>query len=142
MRRFVLGADVGQCCGGVVQVWMERYGTADLGWLRAAQAAAERGTAMLVTRFSQGALERRVITHAQPPVISLIRHSSDDFEIREALVVRYPPLWLYGAGHVGQALVRTPDNFGSLASPPTNPELLDSQAKQVAAYLMSLRKQP
>ncbi len=25
LQRYVLGADVGQCCGGVVEVWMERY---------------------------------------------------------------------------------------------------------------------
>jgi hypothetical protein len=36
MQRMVLGADLGQCCGGVVELWLERYTRADLTAARAA----------------------------------------------------------------------------------------------------------
>ncbi len=63
VRRVVLGADVGQCCGGVVTLRLQRYTVADVAQLQAARPLA---TAQL----------------------------------------RRPTLWLYGAGHVGQALAR------------------------------------
>ncbi|HEY2894124.1 MAG TPA: DUF1549 and DUF1553 domain-containing protein, partial [Pirellulales bacterium] len=39
-------------------------------------------------------------------------------------------LWQH---HFGEALVRTPDNFGKLASPPTHPELLDWLSSELVA---------
>jgi hypothetical protein len=39
-------------------------------------------------------------------------------------------LWQH---HFGEALVRTPDNFGKLASPPTHPELLDWLTSELVA---------
>jgi xanthine dehydrogenase accessory factor len=106
LQPYVLGADVGQCCGGVVQVWMERYERADLDWLRAARLCAQRGPAMLVTRLAGGAVQHHVRAEAPEAAIRLARPDEDQVEVRERLDVRYPPLWLYGAGHVGQALVR------------------------------------
>src|SRR3984957_4672312 len=36
VNRVVLGPDVGQCCGGVVSVWLERFTRESLGLLRMA----------------------------------------------------------------------------------------------------------
>ena len=57
----ILGRELSQCCGGAVQLRLERFTRADLPFLRAVS-----------------------------PVVSKAR----------------PVLWLYGAGHVGQALIR------------------------------------
>ena len=52
MQRVVLGADLGQCCGGVVEVWMERYTRADRA--SAAHGAAKRAGrgAALLTQYA------------------------------------------------------------------------------------------
>lgn len=112
LQRYVLGADVGQCCGGVVQVWTERFDATDLDWLRAADEAAHQGNAVLVTQFSCSGLQRHVIagahlaSSAAAPQIRITHRAGDEVEIHERLNMHYPPLWLYGAGHVGQALAR------------------------------------
>ena len=49
-QRLVLAAELGQCCGGVVELWMERYTRADLDLLRAACEAARRGPAHTACR--------------------------------------------------------------------------------------------
>ena len=42
MQRLVLGTDLGQCCGGVVEVWMERLRAADRALLLGAASDALR----------------------------------------------------------------------------------------------------
>jgi xanthine dehydrogenase accessory factor len=101
LAKLVLGTELAQCCGGVVELWIERYTRADTALLRSI--AAGRGT--LVSTWQEGRLERRVLPMASP-----LRWQSDPAAIRaelwEPLVAPVTPLWLYGAGHVGQALVR------------------------------------
>ena len=46
-------------------------------------------------------------------------------------------LWQH---HFGEGLVRTPDNFGFLGSPPTNPELLDLLASELMAGEWRLKR--
>jgi hypothetical protein len=46
-------------------------------------------------------------------------------------------LWQH---HFGEGLVRTPDNFGFLGSPPTHPELLDLLASQLMAGEWRLKR--
>jgi xanthine dehydrogenase accessory factor len=116
IKRMVLGADLGQCCGGVVEVWLERYTRADLGLLEAAEDAARQGAAMLVSTLSAGGIERRIvrgpIRRATPdatgPRVSRGPGCGRqrDVQFAETLNDERPPLWLYGAGHVGQALAR------------------------------------
>lgn len=45
-------------------------------------------------------------------------------------------VWL---GHFGEGLVRTPDNFGRLGLPPTNPQLLDWLAAELIRHGWSLK---
>ena len=105
----VLGLELGQCCGGRVELWLERLtrrrsclagrriapfargartggGQRNDRWRRYASAAAA-----LVRRGGGGKLERRA-----PQRVTLI----------EMPRPRRPDLWIFGAGHVGQALVR------------------------------------
>ena len=54
LQRLVLGTDLGQCCGGVVELWLERYTCADSALLRAASDAACAGPAVLITTITPG----------------------------------------------------------------------------------------
>jgi xanthine dehydrogenase accessory factor len=119
-NRVVLGADLGQCCGGVVAVWLERFTRDDLGFLRAASDAGARGSAVLSSTIRGAGAERQLVCgmgvsqaadrllraprlHARPQVI---RDAAGDLVFLERLDDELPALWLYGAGHVGQALSR------------------------------------
>jgi xanthine dehydrogenase accessory factor len=142
MQRIVLGADLGQCCGGVVEVWMERYTRADLGLLEAATLAAQRGAAVLESKPTGMGVERRVVCHAgadaesnqllrAPPARAMPRlrcNAAGDATLLERLDDALPPLWLYGAGHVGQALARI------LMELPLRLTWVDSRAEQFPAH--------
>ena len=112
LRKSVLGADLGQCCGGVVSTWLDRFTGADLDLLRAAADAAARGPTVLVSTLMDGRVERRLLRawdgeEPGPRTPSVIRDdSSGQLIFRERLDRRLPAVWLYGAGHVGQALGR------------------------------------
>lgn len=112
LRKSVLGADLGQCCGGVVSTWLDRFTRADLDLLRAAADVGARGPALLVSTLRQGRIERRLlrVPDGEEPGFrapSVMRDdSSGQLIFRERLDSRFPALWLYGAGHVGQAVAR------------------------------------
>ena len=119
-QRIVLGGDIGQCCGGVVDLWIERYTTADLGLLRTAREAAGLGPAAMISSLSDDAFDRRVVreigvttesdlllrTPRERAAPRLKRAGGHSAEFVERLDDASMPLWLYGAGHVGQALTR------------------------------------
>jgi xanthine dehydrogenase accessory factor len=115
--RLVLGADLGQCCGGVVTLWIERYGRSNLGQLREAQTAAESGRALLVSTITPGSTHHRLVRDPdtewaprpparEPALPHLIRGANGELTLLERLDDAMPEVWLYGAGHVGQALAR------------------------------------
>jgi hypothetical protein len=73
-------------------------------------------------------------------------HGSGRLELSEAIVNPENPLTarvlvnrVWGH-HFGQALVRTPDNFGALGEKPTHPELLDWLARSLIDHGWSLKK--
>lgn len=113
--RLVLGADLGQCCGGVVTLWIERYGRSSLSELREAAAAAERGRVVLVSAITAGRVHHRLLCDPDaecalrlpaPALPRLIRGADAEITLLERLDDAMPEVWLYGAGHVGQALAR------------------------------------
>ena len=61
VNRVVLAADVGQCCGGVLSVWLERFTREDLNLLRVASDAGARGCAVLSSTIGGDGVERRVV---------------------------------------------------------------------------------
>jgi xanthine dehydrogenase accessory factor len=109
LRRLVLGRELGQCCGGVVQLWLERFTPLDLPLLRRAAAlAAAGGCAAIISELSgQGIVRRRLETGSamgDPPI--QLAADGEKTTLIETVAARHTVLWLYGAGHVGQALIR------------------------------------
>jgi xanthine dehydrogenase accessory factor len=132
VSKVVLGADVGQCCGGVVSLWLERFTRESLELLGKAGDAGARGCAVLSSTIRGAGVEHKVASragaaamvsagadarvaeatdrlfheprrHAHP---ILTRNAAGELTFIERLDDEFPSVWLYGAGHVGQALAR------------------------------------
>jgi xanthine dehydrogenase accessory factor len=120
LQRLVLGTDLGQCCGGVVELWLERYTCADIALLQAASDVACAGPAVLITSIAPGGVNHQIVNAVgsnvqadlllRAPRAQALPRVSGSIETRATLLERLdqalPALWLYGAGHVGQALAR------------------------------------
>lgn len=83
--RFPLAASLGQCCGGIVELWFERYEAADR------------------TRLAQAVRLRDM--GASPDAIAALASRDPRSARYEQFDPQLTPLWLFGAGHVGRALV-------------------------------------
>ncbi|MHB8476861.1 MAG: xanthine dehydrogenase accessory protein XdhC [Steroidobacteraceae bacterium] len=102
----ILGPQLGQCCGGRVQLWLERLTREDLPWLQAASQSARNGGANAVeTRFAAGIVSHNLRSLRDAAPLTLRRDAAGE-TLLETLGPRLSPLWVFGAGHVGQALVR------------------------------------
>ena len=178
VSKVVLAADVGQCCGGVVSFWLDKFTRDDVSMLRAAGDAGARCAAVLVSEVTALGIRRRVVrgqesrgvlssgsAGIQPPLLEatsatapgdltaavdrLLREArlraqpivlavansvaanavstatganatgattttgaigrasvATELTFIERLDDNLPSVWLYGAGHVGQALAR------------------------------------
>ena len=169
LDRLTLGRELAQCCGGVVQLWIERFTRADLPILRRAAVAANGpGPSLMATELRAARVTRALVRDGEPcadgalagaeafsgalsraPVARThvgegqstdariggtrgraaregrVRLTSTDdgrVTLIERIDVARTAVWLYGAGHVGQALVRT------LAELPFHVTWIDSRA--------------
>lgn len=106
--ELLLGPDLGQCCGGRVELWLERLTRADALWLT----DAARGLCMghdvaLATEVRRGTASHWLLPSPSGAArLQLIRRTDDELRLLETLHRARPALWIFGAGHVGQALVR------------------------------------
>ncbi len=124
VRTFPLGAALGQCCGGVVDVLFESVPAEGAGWLTQAQHCfSSRTPAVLSTAIaSNGESSRALLTeadlhHADDAVIEAARRifarnsqavcvrSGDTRTLLEPIMDSAFSVALFGAGHVGSALV-------------------------------------
>ncbi|HXH15189.1 MAG TPA: xanthine dehydrogenase accessory protein XdhC [Sphingomonas sp.] len=102
VQDYPLGPLLGQCCGGRVRLLVEHVDPAALGWI--ADAAEER---ILVSTLTATGIERRIAGDGVPTAISargptLVAGTT----FAEIVGQRRRPIYLFGAGHVGQAIAR------------------------------------
>lgn len=104
LSRIALGPELGQCCGGQVQVLTEVFTSDDLGAVQALAARAAEGPFATCATFppASGRLERRPAGEARPGAAGA---QLEDGVLREVFGERRRPVFLFGAGHVGRALV-------------------------------------
>ncbi len=104
----VLGPDLGQCCGGRVELWLERLTRDDIRWLTEAAHGLRAGRSIaLATDVKRGTVAHRLLPPLPGTVrLRLMRGAGEDLRLLETLQRSRPPLHIFGAGHVGQALVR------------------------------------
>ncbi len=96
-----LGPELGQCCGGRVVVTLERFEGRDLDKV-VPLAAAER-TGRFLTVSEPGQPMRRSLATGSPAGPGYAK--LPDGRIAERFGPNATPLYLFGAGHVGQSLV-------------------------------------
>jgi len=106
VQRLVLGADLAQCCGGVVDLWIERYTQSDLEFLDRVANAKRNGGEQLVSKVTGQGVERQLMPKGSTHDIHFAWPDATAATLIESLDAPLPSIWLYGAGHVGQALAR------------------------------------
>lgn len=107
VERWALGPELGQCCGGAVTLAFEPFAPADRAWLAKLAAAAREPVPIvrLVSFEAAGGLRRDWRSEASPPAVHFqVVAEGPRLLIREWANPPRPPLWLFGAGHVGRAV--------------------------------------
>ena len=102
LSRFALGPDLGQCCGGSVRVLNEVFGRDRLDEVRALAAREAAGPFGTRGRLGAQVLVRAIDDTVAPdgPAVEI----EGDLVIERFRHLRQP-VWLFGAGHVGRALM-------------------------------------
>ncbi|NIL95208.1 MAG: xanthine dehydrogenase accessory protein XdhC [Woeseiaceae bacterium] len=124
LRKFPLGSSMGQCCGGVVDILFEPIASRLPGWLRDLRTLhGQREPAVIVTHL-RGDTDKCIITTtdafgdaatAQPDVVTTARegletgrraHRIGDWFFEDVVGTDFN-IAVFGAGHVGSAVVRS-----------------------------------
>lgn len=93
MSRHALGPELGQCCGGQVELLTEVFDRTALAQIRDLAAAEASGSFMTEGRLERDHVARHIVDAASGG--ALVEHFGEERR----------PLYLFGAGHVGRALV-------------------------------------
>jgi xanthine dehydrogenase accessory factor len=122
LRSFPLGSSMGQCCGGVVEILFEPVAGGMPAWLRDLAALyGQREAAVIATRISRSAPAKFVVTadqvfgvdEADTSLVAAARAALDEGsgvqrnvqELYEPIVMSDFNIAVFGAGHVGAAVV-------------------------------------
>ena len=102
LSRFALGPDLGQCCGGSVRMLNEVFGRDRLDEVRYLAAREAAGPFQSRGRLGPRSVERAVDDSVAPdgPAVEI----EGDLVVERFRDPRHP-VWLFGAGHVGRALM-------------------------------------
>jgi xanthine dehydrogenase accessory factor len=107
VQDYPLGPLLGQCCGGRVRLLVEHVDPAGLGWV--ADAAEAR---VLVSTLTPDAVARCI---SDDPVQTGVSARGDlpraGTQFSEIVGQRKRPVYLFGAGHIGQAIARHAENL-------------------------------
>jgi xanthine dehydrogenase accessory factor len=120
LERLALGPSLGQCCGGAVVLAFERLDVADLGWLStlarrlASGASTVRSVSFRSSRNGSpegdaGLGDPVLLGEPEPGVEApdcLLWETGSTMLLTETIAPNDFPVVLFGAGHVGAALVR------------------------------------
>lgn len=107
VQDYPLGPLLGQCCGGRVRLLVEHVDPAALGWLPDAGE-----DSVLVTRLATGSIERHIAPDAIPlPISARGALPGEGAQFAEVIGCYRRPLYLFGAGHVGQSISRHAANL-------------------------------
>jgi len=122
LERRILGIELGQCCGGVVELWLERWTPGEAPLLQ--RLIADSSDGLLVTQLQEGHVTRYLQKHfmsdastAETPTSKpgdsgvRLEKFADSLRLIERLTHPLPSVWLFGAGHVGQALATIMDSL-------------------------------
>ncbi|KAI3592840.1 Xanthine and CO dehydrogenases maturation factor, XdhC/CoxF family [Cupriavidus sp. U2] len=101
IERIPLGPALGQCCGGVVKLAFEVLGEADLAWLDAVETAFRAGRALQRRVPPDGAI---TVEASRAMLHTAVLHADGTWT--DTLVPDDMHVVLFGAGHVGHALVK------------------------------------
>ena len=101
VQDYPLGPLLGQCCGGRVRLMVEHIDREALGWL----SEATEGR-VLVSVLRAGGIERRVSDGPATPLCARGDKPREGSRLVEVIGGFRRPLYLFGAGHVGQAIAR------------------------------------
>ncbi len=113
-RDFSLGPDLGQCCGGRVRLLLEAFSVEDTGWIGVLAEAEQSGPFRTSASADARGIFRRTLDAAVPlssgregsaPAIALQNGILQAGILHEQHGELPTPLLLFGAGHVGRALV-------------------------------------
>jgi xanthine dehydrogenase accessory factor len=100
-----LGPALGQCCGGRVRLTLEWFGKADLEEVAILAAAERAGPITTIAPASAGRLAREWATIEEAKFNRARYRALPDGRVIEKFGASATPLYLFGAGHVGQSLV-------------------------------------
>lgn len=101
LRRFALGPELGQCCGGNVELLVETFDRSDFPAVTAFADRESVGSFATEGTVTPAGVGRRIVDQtARPGTASLAGGV-----LREGFGDEKRPLYLFGAGHVGRALV-------------------------------------
>ena len=108
VKRWTLGTELGQCCGGAVELWIERIDESDQVLFTTAQSASAKEAFIALESMvdASGRMTRRLLNAGAGEAIE-IRHAAEGARVLlERIGGGTTPLWLFGAGHVGRSLVK------------------------------------
>ncbi len=116
-QEFVLGKELEQCCGGIVELWWQRVETGAAALFSSAARELERGHTLTLLSAENGdhtlldtdgellAGNGRLRPDTAGAAGNLICTQGRQSVLAETLQRQETQLWLYGAGHVGRAIV-------------------------------------
>lgn len=129
LRTWTLGPDLSQCCGGVVTTLMEVFDQRDQEAVAALAKAEAAGPFTTVSRLGADGRVSRVLAFdpvdAPPPG----RKPEPDAPFVENFGEAFTPVLVFGAGHVGRALIL------ALAPLPFAVRWIDTRAEQFPSHV-------